>query len=69
MEHLAEIYLVQSSDTGNADLFFSLTRAFDMNSDKMMVELTFVKQIVYNASKTGGEKKKEKCMTYIYINI
>ncbi|KAI9493077.1 dynein associated protein-domain-containing protein [Zychaea mexicana] len=51
LEHLAEVYLVQSSDTGNADLFFSLTRAFDMNSDKMMVELTFVKQIVYNANK------------------
>lgn len=54
LEHLAEIYLAQTSDVGNADLFYGLTRALDMNADKMVVEFTFVKQLVYRAVRSEG---------------
>lgn len=58
LEHLAEIYLGQTSETGNVDLFYSLTRALDMNADKMVVELTFVKQLVENAIHREGNREK-----------
>ncbi|KAI9323317.1 dynein associated protein-domain-containing protein [Dichotomocladium elegans] len=54
LEHLAEIHLTKTTEADNADLFYGLTRALDMNADKMMVELTFVRQLVYNAANTEG---------------
>ncbi|ORZ00325.1 dynein associated protein-domain-containing protein [Syncephalastrum racemosum] len=52
LEHLAEVHLSQpneATEAGNVEVFFGLTRALDMNADKMVVELTYVKQTVANA--------------------
>ncbi|GAA5813625.1 hypothetical protein MFLAVUS_007108 [Mucor flavus] len=49
LEHLSEIHLVQS-EANHVDQFFGLTRALDLNADRMIVELTFVKQAVDNAA-------------------
>ncbi|RCI05266.1 hypothetical protein CU098_009430 [Rhizopus stolonifer] len=50
LEHLSDIYLVQS-EANHVDQFFGLTRALDLNADRMIVELTFVKQAVTNAAR------------------
>ncbi|CAO3607813.1 unnamed protein product [Mucor hiemalis] len=49
LEHLSEIHLVQS-EANHVDQFFGLTRALDLNADRMTVELTYVKQAVDNAT-------------------
>ncbi|KAF7727233.1 hypothetical protein EC973_007846 [Apophysomyces ossiformis] len=51
LEHLTEVYLVQNGENNHADQFFGLTRALDLNADRMIVELTFVRQTVENAAK------------------
>ncbi|KAI7898739.1 dynein associated protein-domain-containing protein [Cokeromyces recurvatus] len=43
LEHLSEIHLVQN-EANHFDQFFGLTRALDLNADRIIVELTFVKQ-------------------------
>lgn len=50
LEHLSEIHLVQS-EANHVDQFFGLTRALDLNADRMIVELTYVKQAVQRAAK------------------
>ncbi|CEG82120.1 Putative Dynactin 1 [Rhizopus microsporus] len=50
LEHLSEIHLIES-ENNHADQFFGLTRALDLNADRMTVELTFLKQIVENAAR------------------
>lgn len=69
MEHLAELHLTKSTEADNADLFYGLTRALDMNADKMMVELTFVKQLVYNATSSEGINITEGTMQMDYEYI
>lgn len=54
MEHLADVYLVQNGESILVDQFFGLTRALDLNADRMTVELTFIKQTVENAVKKEG---------------
>lgn len=54
LEHLAEVYLVQNGESILVDQFFGLTRALDLNADRMTVELTYVKQSVENAVKKEG---------------
>ncbi|CEP09589.1 hypothetical protein [Parasitella parasitica] len=49
LEHLSEIHLVQS-EANHVDQFFGLTRALDLNADRMIVELTYVKQAAGNAA-------------------
>lgn len=64
LEHLAEVHLSQpneATEAGNVEVFFGLTRALDMNADKMVVELTYVKQTVANAVR--GEGTTNKCTT------
>lgn len=51
VEHLAESYLHQQ-EKSNADQFFGLTKALDLNSDRMIVILTYMKQSVNNAVRT-----------------
>ncbi|RCH96124.1 hypothetical protein CU098_003948, partial [Rhizopus stolonifer] len=50
LEHLSEIHLIQNEES-HVDLFFGLTRALDLNADRLTVELTFVKQAVDNAAR------------------
>ncbi|KAI7878238.1 hypothetical protein K492DRAFT_133006 [Lichtheimia hyalospora FSU 10163] len=69
VEHLAELHLTKSTEADNADLFYGLTRALDMNADKMMVELTFVKQLVYNATSSEGINITEGTMQMDYEYI
>lgn len=69
VEHLAELHLTKSTEADNADLFYGLTRALDMNADKMMVELTFVKQLVYNATSSEGINITEGMMQMDYEYI
>ncbi|KAI8375957.1 dynein associated protein-domain-containing protein [Radiomyces spectabilis] len=54
LEHLTEVYLVQNGENNHADQFFGLTRALDLNADRMIVELTFVKQAAENACRNEG---------------
>lgn len=54
LEHLTEVYLVQNGESILVDQFFGLTRALDLNADRMAVELTFVKQAVDNAVRKEG---------------
>lgn len=54
LEHLADVYLVQNGESILVDQFFGLTRALDLNADRMTVELTFIKQTVENAVKKEG---------------
>lgn len=53
LEHLSDIHLSQN-EANHVDQFFGLTRALDLNADRMTVELTFVRQIVSNASQSEG---------------
>lgn len=48
VEHTSEIYLDQY-DKNNADQFFGFTKALDLNADRMIVILTFSKQVVDSA--------------------
>jgi dynactin 1 len=52
VEHLAENHLSQQQE--KADQFFGLTRALDLNSDRMIVILTFAKQSLNNAVRIEG---------------
>ena len=54
IEHLAETHLSQQQEKNNADQFFGLTKALDLNSDRMIVILTFAKQSLNNAVRTEG---------------
>ncbi|KAI8061430.1 dynein associated protein-domain-containing protein [Gongronella butleri] len=54
LEHLSEIYLVPNTASNHADQFFGLTRALDFNADKMIVEFTFVRQLVAKAAHEEG---------------
>lgn len=54
LEHLTENYLSESSEANNADQFFGLTRALDLNADRMTIELTFIKQAVDQAVHVEG---------------
>ena len=69
LEHLTEVYLVQNGETILADQFFGLTRALDLNADRMTVELTFVKQTVENAVRKEGISitEGEERLDYDYI--
>ncbi|GAA5800673.1 hypothetical protein HPULCUR_006109 [Helicostylum pulchrum] len=53
IEHLEENHLSQQ-EKSNSDQFFGLTKALDLNSDRMIVILTFVKQSLNNAVRTEG---------------
>ncbi|GAN11005.1 dynactin [Mucor ambiguus] len=53
LEHLSEIHLVQS-EANHVDQFFGLTRALDLNADRMTVELTYVKQAVDHAAQSDN---------------
>ena len=53
VEHLAENHL-QQQERNNADQFFGLTRALDLNADRMIVTLTFAKQSLDNAARVEG---------------
>jgi dynactin 1 len=53
LEHLSEIHLATGNNSHH-DQFFGLTRALDLNADRMLVELTFVKQTVDNAANNEG---------------
>ncbi|KAG1147474.1 hypothetical protein G6F37_004057 [Rhizopus arrhizus] len=50
LEHLSEIHLIQNEEN-NVDQFFGLTRALDLNADRLTVELTFVRQALDNAAR------------------
>jgi dynactin 1 len=52
VEHLAENHL--GRETNNADQFFGITKALDLNADRMIVILTFSKQMIDNAARTEG---------------
>jgi dynactin 1 len=52
VEHLAENHL--GRETNNADQFFGITKALDLNADRMIVILTFSKQMISNAARTEG---------------
>jgi dynactin 1 len=54
LEHLSEIHLVQS-EANHVDQFFGLTRALDLNADRMTVELTYVKQAVDHAAQNESK--------------
>lgn len=54
VEHLAESHLSQQQGKNNADQFFGLTKALDLNSDRMIVILTFAKQSLNNAVRVEG---------------
>ncbi|KAG0172688.1 hypothetical protein DFQ28_009666 [Apophysomyces sp. BC1034] len=54
LEHLTEVYLLESGETNNEDQFFGLTRALDLNADRMTIELTFIKQTVDDAARVEG---------------
>ncbi|KAF7721130.1 hypothetical protein EC973_005377 [Apophysomyces ossiformis] len=49
LEHLTEVYLLENGEANNADQFFGLTRALDLNADRMTIEFTFMKQIMEDA--------------------
>lgn len=53
VEHTSEIYLDQY-DKNNADQFFGFTKALDLNADRMIVILTFSKQVLNNAVRNDG---------------
>lgn len=53
VEHASEVYLDQY-DKNNADQFFGFTRSLDLNADRMIVMLTFSKQILNNAVRSDG---------------
>lgn len=69
LEHLTEIYLVQHGETILADQFFGLTRALDLNADRMTVELTFMKQVVENAvnKENIGIVEGQERLEYDYV--
>ncbi|KAI9303761.1 dynein associated protein-domain-containing protein [Cunninghamella echinulata] len=52
LEHLIDAYIGQYGETNNADQFFALTRALDFNSDRMLVEFTYLQQLIGNATST-----------------
>ncbi|KAI9032609.1 dynein associated protein-domain-containing protein [Phycomyces nitens] len=66
LEHLTEVYLVQNGETSHAEQFFGLTRALDLNADRMTVELTYVKQAVSNATRIDGINITEGLETLDY---
>ncbi|KAI8993123.1 dynein associated protein-domain-containing protein [Pilobolus umbonatus] len=53
VEHLAESHLNQV-EKNNADIFFGLTKGLDLNADRMIVILTFMKQSLNNAVREEG---------------
>ncbi|KAI8647403.1 dynein associated protein-domain-containing protein [Parasitella parasitica] len=53
VEHLAESHL-QQQERNNTDQFFGLTKALDLNADRMIVILTCAKQSLYNAARVEG---------------
>jgi dynactin 1 len=63
LEHLSEIHLIQNEEN-NVDQFFGLTRALDLNADRLTVELTFVRQALDNAARK--ESKLEKALEGIF---
>ncbi|KAI8984000.1 dynein associated protein-domain-containing protein [Mycotypha africana] len=52
LEHLADTYLQQEKN--NAIQFFGITRILDLNADRMIVLLTFVRQALDNAVRKEG---------------
>ncbi|CAO3626644.1 unnamed protein product [Cunninghamella echinulata] len=52
LEHLIDAYIGQYGETNNADQFFALTRALDFNSDRMLVEFTYLQQLIGNVTST-----------------
>lgn len=54
VEHLAESHLTQQQEKNNADQFFGLTKALDLNADRMIVILTFAKQSLNNCVRIEG---------------
>ncbi|CAO3617130.1 unnamed protein product [Cunninghamella blakesleeana] len=52
LEHLIDAYIGQYGETNNADQFYALTRALDFNSDRMLVEFTYLQQLVSRATAT-----------------
>jgi dynactin 1 len=53
VEHTSEIYL-DDYDKNNADQFFGFTKGLDLNADRMIVILTFSKQVLNNAVRNDG---------------
>ncbi|ORX48475.1 hypothetical protein DM01DRAFT_255950 [Hesseltinella vesiculosa] len=51
-EHLVDAFLVQYGESNHADQFFALTRSLDFNADRMVVEFTYLQQVVHNAVQT-----------------
>ncbi|ORX62149.1 hypothetical protein DM01DRAFT_1379982 [Hesseltinella vesiculosa] len=54
LEHLIEVYLVPNTLNNYADQFFGLTRALVFNADKMIVEFTYVRQLVEKSAREEG---------------
>ncbi|ORE03130.1 hypothetical protein BCV72DRAFT_36769 [Rhizopus microsporus var. microsporus] len=54
VEHLVESHLGQQQERNNADQFFGLTRALDLNADRMIVIFTFVRQLLDNTVRKDG---------------
>lgn len=63
IEHLAENHLNQQQEKSNADQFFGLTKALDLNADRMIVILTFAKQSLDNAVRIEGLELAEGVAT------
>jgi dynactin 1 len=59
VEHLAESHLQQQHEKNNADQFFGITKALDLNADRMIVILTFARQSLNNAIRNEGLVIKE----------
>lgn len=52
VEHLVENNLGQEKN--NADQFFGLTKALDLNADRMIVIFTFARQLLNNSVRNDG---------------
>ncbi|CEP07590.1 hypothetical protein, partial, partial [Parasitella parasitica] len=54
VEHLAESHLQQQQERNHMDQFFGLTKALDLNADRMIVILTCAKQTLHSAARVEG---------------
>ncbi|KAG1461217.1 hypothetical protein G6F46_004117 [Rhizopus delemar] len=54
VEHLVEANLSEQQEKSNADQFFGLTKALDLNADRMIVIFTFARQLLDNSVKKDG---------------
>lgn len=54
VEHLVEANLSGQQEKNNADQFFGLTKALDLNADRMIVIFTFARQLLDNSVKKDG---------------